>query len=155
MALSTPAASWNGYIGVFADAGHDIYAYCPAAGLYPIEMWIWCLPGDNGQIGAEFGVEYPANIIQSTITRNSGLISVELGELPTGYSVCYHTCQHDWHWILHQTLYVVYSEAGYITIGPHADIGTYQIANCQPGYPAEPVTLLTHLYYNDPCPPGP
>lgn len=153
--LSTPAVSYPGYVGIYADSGHDIYAYCPTPGFYPIEMWIWFLPGTNGQMCAEFSVAYAADLIQTTITYNDDLISAYLGRLDTGFSVCYNMCQYDWHWVVHQTLYVTNSNAGQILIGPHYDIGVYQIANCTPGYPVENVMEITRLYYNDPCPPAP
>lgn len=152
--ISTPAAAQYNFIGLYANEGHEIYAYCPGTGFHRLEMWIWCLPGANGQKCAEFRVSYPANIIQSTVTPNDGLISVSLGDLPTGISVCYITCQHDWHWIYHQTLWVTDPTPGYMRTEPHFENGQYQIASCLEGYPEEPLTRLFDLYYNDPCPPG-
>ncbi|HUV37077.1 MAG TPA: hypothetical protein VMX58_09095 [Patescibacteria group bacterium] len=154
--LSTPAVSFPGYVGLYADAEHENFAYCPAAGIfYPIEMWIWFMPGANGQMCAEFGVVYPANLIQTTVTYNNDLISVFLGDFTAGFSACYNTCQYNWHWVAHQTLYVTSPDAGHVAIGPHGDTGVYQVATCSPGYPLDDIWEIAQLYYNDPCPPGP
>jgi hypothetical protein len=95
-------------------------------GFYPVDMYIWCCPRvagewDDGVICAEFAISYPGNVIQSTITKNTGIISVDLGELPVGYSVCYVECQYDWHWIAYQRLYVTNAEPSWIEIVKHSD----------------------------------
>ena len=136
-----------GYIGLFA--GEDHSSWCvTGVGFYPIEMWVMCLPSYLGQICAEFMVAYPANTIQSTVTWNDAIISVSLGDLPNGLSVCYIDCLWDWHWIAHQTVYVTDPTMTYIEIVGHPDIATYQFANCEPGFPVEPCIKLTNLYLN-------
>lgn len=49
---------------------------------------------------------YPANVIQSTVTTNPS-VSVTLGTLDTGMSVCLVNCAWDWNWIFHQSLWVL------------------------------------------------
>jgi hypothetical protein len=153
LVVSTPAAAQNGWLGLYAHDGHDIYAFCPKGGTYPIEMWIWCKPGDNGQICAEFSIDYPGNVIQSTVTWNYPIISVRLGDLVNGLGVCYNECRYDWHWIAHQALWVLDPTPGIVRIADHPDVGAYQIANCLPGYPVEQCYNWPNLYFNDPCPP--
>lgn len=150
---SVPLSAQYGYIGLYADAQHNYNGYCPSQGFFPIEMWIWSLPGQNGQMCVEFSIIYPANLIQSTVTQNDDILSVYLGTLADGMSACYTECQNDWHWIYHQTLYVTDPAAGVLEVGPHPEIGELQIASCLQGYPVEPCTFLIGLYYNDPCPP--
>jgi hypothetical protein len=117
-------------------------------GFYAIEMWIWCLPGDLGQICAEFAIAYPANTIQSTVTTNPD-VSVTLGDLPNGMSACKAGCvPAGWNWYFHQLVYVTDPTQTYIEIIPNPDVGVYQFANCEPGYPTEPCTKLTNLYLN-------
>lgn len=156
IALSAPAgAQFYGHIGLYANVEHEINGYCPGVGFHAIVMWIWCQPGQNGNICAEFMIAYPMNIIPSTLIPNDGLISTTLGSLATGISVCYNSCQFDWYWIYHQLCFVTDSTPGYIQVVEHPDVGVYQVATCLPGYPTEPVNAWINLYYNDDCPPAP
>lgn len=139
-------ASTGAYMGLYTDSAH-MYWCASGVGFYPVEMWIWCLPGDQGVICNEFRVSYPANVIQSTVTYNP-IIAVDLGTLPTGISVCYLACQFDWFWMYHQMLWVTDPTPTQISIVAHPDVGTYQISTCEPGYPLAPVTLLTNVYIN-------
>jgi hypothetical protein len=111
-------------------------------------MWVWCLPGVYGVICNEFAICYPVNVIQSVVTPNPAIISVTLGDLPSGISVCYIVCQWDWFWCFHQTLYVTDPSQTTVYICAHPDIGVYQIANCEPGYPTAPIDILNPLWIN-------
>ena len=136
-----------GSIGLFAEA--DRSAWCvKGTGFYPVEMWIMCLPGMNGQICAEFGVRYPSNVIESTITPNDALISVVIGSLNGGISVCYVECQYDWHWNYHQTLWVADGTRTSCEIVANMKTGAYQFANCLDGCPIEPAIKYQNLYIN-------
>jgi hypothetical protein len=119
----------NPYIGLFADEGRSI-SCVTGAGFYPVEMWIWCLPSWNGQMCAEFSIQYPGNVIQTTVTRNESIISVELGSLVDGMSVCYKECLSDWNWNYHQTLFVTNSDPSWIEVIPHPDYGGVRFASC-------------------------
>jgi hypothetical protein len=124
-------------------------------GFYPVEMWIWCLPDNQGQICAEFMIVYPPNVIQSTVTNNTDIISVTLGDLASGMSVCYVTCQWDWNWPFHQLLYVTDPTPSEVIITKHPDptIMCPQFATCEPGYPTDCVSILTNLIINTECAP--
>jgi hypothetical protein len=142
----------QGYVGLFADDNHSSWCV-QGVGFYPVEMWMWCLPSYWGQICVEFGVHYPANVIRLTITGNTALwwgigpgIMCE-GDICYG-SICYIECQWDWHWVFHQTLYVMDPTPSYCQIIPHPDVGVYQFANCEPGFPVEPCKKYTNLYFN-------
>jgi len=143
-----------GYIGLFIDESHTT-SCVTGVGFYPVEMWIWCLPSYAGQICAEFMIAYPPNVIQSTTTPNTAIISVTLGDLPSGMSVCYISCQWDWHWPFHQLLYVTDPTPTEVNIVKHPDpsILCVQFANCEPGYPTECATVYTKLLINQECPP--
>jgi hypothetical protein len=104
---------------------------------------------------AEFRVRYTPSLIQSEVTPNADIVSVSLGDLELGISVCYTTCQYDWHWIYLVNLFSTSPGPGHAEILPHPDTGLYQIANCLEGYPVEPVEPNIGLYVNDPCPPEP
>jgi hypothetical protein len=138
----------EGYIGLFADDTHSSWC-ATGVGFWPVEVWVMCLPGALGQICAEFMVCNPANVITSTITWNTPLISVTLGDPDTGLSVCYVECQLNvWHWVYHRLYYVTDPTQTYIYICPHPDVGTIQFANCTPGYPTEPCIRYTNFYLN-------
>jgi hypothetical protein len=137
----------EGFIGLFTDDSHSNWC-TEGIPMYPVEMWIWCLPSENGQMCAEFAVSYPSNVIQSTVNSNDAIISVMLGDLPNGVSVCYLTCQYEWNWPFHQTLYVTSDDETDVTIIPHLGVGLYQFANCQPGYPTELCNIYSDLNIN-------
>jgi hypothetical protein len=136
-----------GYIGLFT--GEDHSAWCAnGTGFYPVDVWILCLPSYLGQICAEFKLSNPPNVIPSTVTFNTPLISVSLGDLDPGISVCYVACQDNWHWIAHRLYYVSGPGLTYIEIVPSPGPGVYQFANCEDGFPVEPCIKLTNLYLN-------
>ena len=138
----------HGWIGLYTDPDHT-YWCAEGAGFYLVEMWVWCMPNPElGTICSEFRVCYPPNVIQSTVTWNDPIISVSLGDLASGLSVCFIMCQWDWYWICHQALWVTDPTMTIIEICPHPDIGVYQFANCEPGYPVECCVALTKLYIN-------
>ena len=141
------AASNHAYMGLYTDSAHS-YWCTYGVGFYPVEMWIWCLPGDPGVICNEFMISYPVNVIQSTLTQNWSILSVALGNPATGYATCTVSCQSEWFWIAHQLLYVTDPTMTSLSIVAHPAIGAYQIATCEPGYPVGSVTLLTNLYLN-------
>ena len=143
-----------GYMGLYTDDAHSVCEFHNPAGFLPFEMWIWCLPSDNGQMCAEFMIVYPPDVISSTVTNNVGIISVTLGDLASGMSVCYNECQYDWNWPFHQAMYSTGPAPSMIQIAAHPDAGVYQFANCLEGFPTEPILLLNHLALNQPCETG-
>jgi len=139
-----------GYIGLFADAGHQVCNVMAPAPFYPFTMWIWCLPSVNGMQAAEWMVTYPTNIIGSTVTQNPD-ITVALGSLNAGISVAYANCNLDWVWTHNQACYITDLAPSWIRIVPHPTAGAYQFANCQLGYPIEAILLLNNLAINQGC----
>jgi hypothetical protein len=140
-------AAGGGMMGLFIDEARSSWC-AEGVGFYPVEMWVWCLPGDEGQICAEFALAYPPNVIQSTVTKNVALISVDMGDLASGWSVCYIVCQYDWNWPAHQALWVTDPTETDVIIIAHPGVGTYQYANCAPGYPVEPFDVYCNLNIN-------
>jgi hypothetical protein len=128
------AETTGAHIGLYTSEAHS--SSCATGyGFYPVEVWICCLPGDRGMICAEFAVQYPSNIIKSTVTENDDIISVMMGDLESGMSVCYIDCLWSWHWNFHQLIYVTDAEPAWIELVPHP--GTYSeevyFATCEPG----------------------
>ena len=155
LVVAAPAfAQQPGSIGLYTDESRS-QSCVTGVGFYPAQLWIWCLPGENGQICAEFSVTFPPNVIQSTITKNTPIISVEMGDIAGGWSVCYTDCRYDWHWLAWQQLYIADPTPGWIEIVKHPspDIACVQAASCLPGYPIECLTVITKFGVNQECPP--
>ena len=144
----TASAEFTGhYIGLFTGEDHS-YWCVDGVGFYPAEVWIMSKPGPNGIICNEFSICYPPNAIQSTVTWNTPIISVTLGDLPSGLSVCYIVCQYDWFWIAHQAIWVTDPTQTFLAVCPHPDIGIYQVADCTPGYPTVECWGISDFYLN-------
>jgi hypothetical protein len=146
----------QGYIGLFTDEYRQEWC-AEGEAIYSVEMWMWCLPSNNGQAGVEFGVRYPSNIVLSTFTTNDiwglGMISGCEGDI-CYLSGGYMGCMTDWHWIFHETLYVMDSTPSYCEIVPFPESGVYKFMSCLPGHPDEPCRIYTNAYFNYP-PEGP
>ena len=142
----------QGFIGLYADNQRTYHVYCPFEGpsVARVEMWIWCLPSVDGQLGAEFRIEYPLNVIQSTVTPNDAIIAVELGSLPEGISVAYSVCQFDWNCPYHQTLWITSHDMTEVRIVSHPEVGVYQFISCLPDFPPEQCIILSDLLLNNP-----
>jgi hypothetical protein len=119
----------------------DSRAECTAtgAGMYPVYIWIWVKPDSLGAICAEFMLTYPVNVIASTVTKNVPIISVDMGDLATGYSVCFITCQYDWVWVAHQLVYVTDPTPTQICVVPHPIRDSVLVSDCTQGYPSHGV----------------
>jgi len=145
----------RGFISLYADGARSYSSYCqvyPGNSIAKIEMWVWCLPGENGLWGAEFAVGYPENVIRDRIAYNSRLSSI-VGDPLSGVSTRFDACQWDWCWIAHQRLYVNSIQQTYLEVVPHPGPGVFQFFNCGGGNPAEPCLKGTNLYLNVPTNP--
>ena len=123
LVLLSPAAKAQppvGYIGLFTDAGHSSWCAYGTAPYYPVTMYICCLPSVNGQMCAEFAIDYTADpgIIKTSATA-APHVSVALGGLDTGMSVCFLECQTEWHWAFSQALFINTSSKLTLQIVPH------------------------------------
>ena len=145
-----------GWIGIFADdqfQGPDqtpIFAYCDFEGAVArAEMWIWCLPSERGQIGADFTVAYHdlSILAPSTVTTNDGIVAVVTGDLENGISILYKECQYGWNWCIRQTIYIISHELAWIEIVEDPGI-TPKFRNCEEGWPTEQVYKWPRLYLN-------
>jgi len=155
VAASPASAQRPGSIGLYTDETRT-QSCITGVGFYPAQMWVWCLPGENGQICAEFGVVHPPNVIESTIYKNGPIISVDMGDITGGgWSVCFSGCHYEWLWLAWQQIYITDPTPGWTEIIKHSDpdIACVQAANCLPGYPLECMTVLTKYGVNQECPP--
>lgn len=149
--LATPAAAYeHGYIGLFADETRG--SWCLESTDFPFEfdVWVYCLPSDNGVRGAEFSISELAPTYFLTGTAPGSSVSVTMGDIFAGISYSLYLCQTDWF------LLDVYS---FVAIGPgqsaiwlkgHGDTGMISIASCLPGYPIEDAYAYTSIFVNYP-----
>jgi hypothetical protein len=137
----------NGYIGLFADNVRSNWCV-QGAGFYPIEMWVWCLPNDEGLIDVEnFTISYPSNVLPSTVTYTPDCIYLDLECLN------FIQCWTDWNWYFHQTLYVTDPSQSVIEIIPVAD-DAVDFISCPEEYSVYQGIVYTNLYINyDPSSP--
>ncbi|MBU8921357.1 MAG: hypothetical protein KOO63_06010 [Bacteroidales bacterium] len=139
-----------GYIGLFVDSEHSVWCP-PGTPTYSFTMYIWCLPGENGQMCAEFAIDYSDDpgIIKTAVILED-YISVSMGGLDTGMSVCFLTCQTEWHAPLSQVLWVTTVAKNTLRIIEHPGLSTpaYQFSNCLEGQPIEPCKAYTSIYVN-------
>jgi len=144
----------RGNISLYADGLRSHSAYCAVPWGYSvakIEMWVWCQPGENGLRGVECAVAYPSNVVADRVTYNSDLAARQ-GTLLDGISAGFGTCQWDWVWVAHQTLYMSSLDQTYLEVAPHPAVGFFRFFNCGEGNPAEPCLKGTNLPLNAAAP---
>ncbi len=148
-ALGQPPAT--GTIALYADEARAYIATCPFPAGYPVgkvEMWIWCLPGSNGLMGADFGVSYPYNVIRDRISWNPGLAE-HTGDFADGCSARFSTCQESWTWIAHESLYISSHVATFAELVLHAGVGALRFMDCtSPGCCWEDCLKGSGLFFN-------
>ncbi|HSG27461.1 MAG TPA: hypothetical protein VLA34_03200 [Candidatus Krumholzibacterium sp.] len=140
-----------GYIGLFLDDAHSVWCATGAVPYWPATLYVWFLPSVNGQICAEFAIDYGGDPgIVKIAPTNAGHISVALGALDTGMSVCFVECQNDWHWGFTQGMFINTASKVTIRVIAHPEVNppTYQFANCLEDFPMEPIISLSNVYIN-------
>lgn len=141
-----------GYMGLFADDAHSVWcAHDDGPPFWLLTMYIWCLPSVNGQMCAEFSIDYGGDPgLMKIAPVSAPHVSVALGELDTGMSVCFNACQTDWHWAFNQGIFVNTENKVTVRVIAHPDpnIQTFQFANCLEDFPMEPIIILSNLYIN-------
>lgn len=146
LAISASQAEAHGpYVGLFADANHEIISVYNPGGFWPFTLYVWWLPGDEGCMWTGFTLEYPSNVIRSIIAANSWC-GVALG--CPGSCCPLSSCSYDWIWSHSQACYLTDSNPSFIRILPLPGESTLYVATCAPGYPTEDVTVLNHFGLN-------
>ena len=145
----------RGNIGLYADGARAYSSCCPIPpgfAIAKIEMWVWCMPSENGLWGVDFAVGYPSNIIRDRLTY-SGHLAATTGDPVTGVAARFDACQWSACWVAHQTLFVNSLQQTYLEILPHPGQGVFQFYSCAAGNPAEPCLKGATLFLNaaSPC----
>ncbi len=134
VSVSSLYAQSTGFIALSTDP--DWFSWCASgSGFYPVEIWVYCCPSVNGLISAEFSLNYPYNVIRSTVTINSTIVLETEGSLLDGIKVIYSACQTGCNSPLHQTLYVTDQSKTSIEVASHPAIGVTRFATCEEGNP--------------------
>jgi hypothetical protein len=134
ISASSLYAQSTGWIALSNDA--DQFGWCVnGVGFYPIEIWVFCYPNVNGLISAEFSLNYPNNVIRSTVTINNSIVLETEGDLLNGIKVIYSACQTGCNSPLSQTLWVTDPTQTSIEVANHPDIGITRFATCEEGNP--------------------
>ena len=144
------SAQTQGYIGLFADVTHT--SWCASAASVPgnFNMWIYCLPRSDGMFCAEFMIQMPADptLILATATPQAGY-SIIMGNLTTGVSICFNSCQTDWVWIYQVLMVDTAGNQNMVSIVPHPTAGGPNFANCvEPLRPIYDAVVFNNLYVN-------
>jgi hypothetical protein len=125
-------------------------------------MWVWVLPTPKGMQAYEFKLlmpspsklvmavdDYPpGEVWNPDITIQTGSWNVE------GNKGAFGICMYDWTWVYKRWYYSTATTPRVIQVAPHTDSshpGQIVVANCDPGYPLNDATALTHLYLYQPC----
>ena len=55
-----------GRIGLYLDEAR-LQNEVTGGALTQFDVWVWCQPGENGQICAEFAIDYPTGVVNDDI----------------------------------------------------------------------------------------
>ena len=147
--LTTSAAAYDyGYIGLFTDEART--SWCIDVPAYvQFDIYIYCLPSDNGVRAAEFSLGFPPSYIVVANTPGP-TVSVTLGNLYDGIAYSLYLCGNDW--VLLGTVNMLGTAGGQapIWLKGHGDTGVMSVASCLPGYPIEPAHAYTSVFVNYP-----
>lgn len=124
-----------GYIFIFSDEYHS-YHCVDGEGMYSFESWIWCWPGDNGCVEANFSVGYPSNVEEDTTIVNDMVVSSIDGDLSSGVIVRLNECQNDWFWMYRQVFHVLDDSKSQIYVSLQSDTSYAFLRTCESGNPA-------------------
>ncbi|HSG27212.1 MAG TPA: hypothetical protein VLA34_01940 [Candidatus Krumholzibacterium sp.] len=138
------------YTGLYTDADHSICRADVPAPYVIFTCWHWVLPSDNGAMCAEYKIQIPPTCLNTATVLNPAH-SVALGDPTVGISICFAECQTDWFWTSQLSILPTSTIVQVIELVGHPDTGVYQLANCEAGYPVEPVLLLNNLHINEDC----
>jgi len=136
------------YVGLFADEAHSVTSVFNMGAITEFDVWVWWLPSEHGLHSTIFRLTYPPNVTPGTITLNPNsqpLIGCNDGYEPM--CATFVSCQLGWVWTHRQRCYLTGYKPGDIKIGPPG-VNTLEAWNCEPGYPAEPMIVISRLYVN-------
>jgi hypothetical protein len=154
-----PGLPDTAYVGLFNDAAHTAHQVnYGGTGFTPFTYYIFWLPNKMGMMAAEFKIQYPANVIQATATKNPAVI-IELGTIKDGISISFYgeaecglnCCRTDWTYSHSVSCFLTNGTQSQIMVVEHPltlPFPAYQIGSCEPGSPLYPAKRFCHLSLN-------
>jgi hypothetical protein len=152
-AVSASAQPANPYLWMCFD---EYGAYCQCkllpTPLYSIvDCWVWVLPSGNGMMCAEFGIEWPANVVPMSISVHPDLACAgDPGACESPY--CFTGCKTGWTWVLKRSIMFLNDEQATARFIPDPSSGILAVRTCAPGNPAEACVTAPILLNVGYCP---
>ena len=138
-------------IGLYVDSLHADADASTSAPFEQVEMWVWCRPGANGMMCAEFALEFSSTVVPTNLSVHPD-VSVILGAPATGASICFLSCRDDWTWACRQTIVVMDGQPASVRVVDHPTAGMVKVATCLEDFPIEPAVPYPDLCLNQSCP---
>ncbi len=165
-ALNPAQAQQSPQFGLYVDSTHTEHCTYGTADYYPIDVYLWARPGENGMTLMTFQILYPDIVIPAYLVYNEAIVMGINGTPQNGMDVYFEECQTDWVWALRHTVLLTSEEPGMVQLYPdestvvHWDRLSFNIYNCL-GYGesrfevAEPVSnVCINFCTDDVTPPG-
>ncbi len=137
--LAPAQAQQTPQIGLYIDdtrSGHCAYG----TDYYPVDVYVWARPGDNGMKAMVFQILYPDNMIPAYLVFNEAIVLGNNGTPQNGISVVFDDClENDWFWGLYQTVLITSEDSGLVQLFPaqrffYSQLVEFGISNCN-SYP--------------------
>lgn len=148
--MTTTAAYGNGYVGLFVDEARGSWCLESTEIPFTFDVWVYCLPGENGVRAVEFSLgDFPPSYFL-TGTSPGPSVSVTMGDVFYGISYALYLCQNDWFLLdVYSVIATAPGQAAIWLMG-HEDTGLISIASCLSGYPMENARAYTSVFINYP-----
>jgi hypothetical protein len=140
------------YIGLFFDTGHAV-CRTDVTGDMSVYYYVWAKPAELGMYAVEFKIVFPPIVYDmGSLTLNPG-INLTLGDITTGWSATFATCQlyGAWVQVYRQRVYCDTGLApdGVIQITQTDDSQNLGLADCD--MVGQYFTVLNHAHINQDC----
>ena len=137
MCALTPAqAQQTPQTGLYIDDTRGEHCEYGTADYYPIDIYAWVRPGENGMRSMSAQILYPDIVIPAYQVLNEAIVLERWGTPQDGIHVIFEECQYDeWVWGFYQTVLCISTEPGLVQLYPiardlyHERIG-FGISNC-------------------------
>jgi len=133
-----------GKIGLYIDEQHSTNEV-ETPGTF--NVYVFCLPSSNGMKCAEYSVAFTPGLVAFNVTSHPD-VSIEVGSLTGGMSVCFVDCRGDWVWTHQFSVLARTGDPAEIVLKRNPLTGGLVFANCFPGSPLENVIISSKICLN-------
>ncbi len=147
MSGSASARGPIGYAGLFADPYRIEWCVFQSQPFSMIDLWVWCLPSENGLMGVEFSISYPSNVTEVETEFNPDVL------IPIVYDpvqLWFGSCHTDWIWVIRQSIMITSLEASILEIIPFTVTDESWFYTCPEGNPPAEMSAFAKMYINPP-----